>query len=391
MSSVEKYKAKKNNVNVQEGGEEVPKSQDEINSENNANNLRNAAEVAANSSNPYAKAIGTAVKVADKVSGGKATQKLGEKVTKLNKVAPGGKMVQDASNKINESGVGDKIGQAAAAKNNGQKGISTGGGGASKITSSSSSFSSSGGDSKTFLLIVIGVLSLIFPLLFFVTIFAQQDVINLGATNSTTITSGNFSGNIDSTLYNGGTTSMLSSGETLLSRLGEEKINQINNQIKNDVANAGAGTAGGVATAAYDFIKLLLDNGINMTYTYGGGHGTVSEGIQGSWGYGNGLDCSSFVSWALYNGGCKNYTASAVSGTQATYGVETTANMLKTGDLIANEKHVMLVLSNTGTSVIVAHARGLNYGIVFSENTYESLSGYSLRDMTSYYQQNCSS
>ena len=92
--------------------------------ENNANNIRNAADVAIASKNPYAMAAGGALKVADKISGGKASQSLGSAVERLNRHNPMGRMVQNASNKLSESGASDKIGQAAAAKNgmNGEKG-----------------------------------------------------------------------------------------------------------------------------------------------------------------------------------------------------------------------------------------------------------------------------
>ena len=99
-------------------------SQDQRNTQNNANNIRNAADVAIASKNPYAMAAGAAIKGADKLTGGKSTEALGKAMTKANKVAPGGKKIQDASNKLSESGASDKIGKAARTYN------SAGGGGA---------------------------------------------------------------------------------------------------------------------------------------------------------------------------------------------------------------------------------------------------------------------
>ena len=92
--------------------------------ENNANNIRNAADVAMASKNPYAMVAGGALKAADKISGGKASQSLGSAVERLNRHNPMGRSLQNASNKLSESGASDKIGQAAAAKNgmNGEKG-----------------------------------------------------------------------------------------------------------------------------------------------------------------------------------------------------------------------------------------------------------------------------
>ena len=75
---------------------------------NNANNIRNAANAAAASKNPYAMAAGGALKAADKLTGGKASEKLGSAQEKLNRHNPVGKKMQDASNKLSENGSGDK-------------------------------------------------------------------------------------------------------------------------------------------------------------------------------------------------------------------------------------------------------------------------------------------
>jgi len=89
----------------------------ERNAQNNANTLRNAAEVAVASGEAHAVAIGEAVKVADKATGGKSTELLGKGLERANRHNPGGKMIQGASNKLAESGLGDKIGKGAAMYN----------------------------------------------------------------------------------------------------------------------------------------------------------------------------------------------------------------------------------------------------------------------------------
>lgn len=89
----------------------------EKNAANNANTLLNAAEVASKTDNPYAKAIGTAVKAADKISGGKSTEKLGKVMNVTNKMTPVGRKVQRASNFLSESGLGDRISSAMQKKN----------------------------------------------------------------------------------------------------------------------------------------------------------------------------------------------------------------------------------------------------------------------------------
>jgi len=90
--------------------------------ENNANTINNAADVAIASKNPYAMAAGGAIKAADKITGGKSTQMLAKAMRKANKVAPGGRSIQNASNKLAESGMGDKIGTAASMKSGGAGG-----------------------------------------------------------------------------------------------------------------------------------------------------------------------------------------------------------------------------------------------------------------------------
>lgn len=84
---------------------------------NNANTIRNAADVAIATKNPYGVAAGVAVKGVDALTDGKASEALGKAMTKANQYSPGGNQVQNLSNNLSESGLGDKIGQAAAMKN----------------------------------------------------------------------------------------------------------------------------------------------------------------------------------------------------------------------------------------------------------------------------------
>ena len=93
------------------------KSQDQRNIDNNAKNIRNAADVAIASKEPHAAAAGAAIKAADKLTGGKSTQALGKALNANNKYSPMGKQLQKASNKLSESGLSDKIGKAASLKN----------------------------------------------------------------------------------------------------------------------------------------------------------------------------------------------------------------------------------------------------------------------------------
>lgn len=88
---------------------------------NNAKNIRAAADIASKTNNPYAKAIGTAIKTADKFSDGKASEKLGKQLNTANKLTPGGRTMQKTLNKMSESGATDRIQEAVNKKNsNGQ-------------------------------------------------------------------------------------------------------------------------------------------------------------------------------------------------------------------------------------------------------------------------------
>lgn len=102
------------------------RAEDARNTQNNAKNVRNAADVAIASKNPYAMAAGAAVKGADKLTGGKASEAIGKGLTKANKVVPGGNQFQRASNRLSESGASDAIGKGAAMKNQFSGGGGTG-------------------------------------------------------------------------------------------------------------------------------------------------------------------------------------------------------------------------------------------------------------------------
>ncbi len=89
---------------------------------NNTENLRNAADVATASGNPYAMAAGAAVKAADGLTDGASSELGGEIITKVVERAPGGEKIQKGLNALNESGAGNAIGTVARAKNGGVPG-----------------------------------------------------------------------------------------------------------------------------------------------------------------------------------------------------------------------------------------------------------------------------
>lgn len=152
---------------------EPVKTEKQRNDENNAKNVQNAAEVAVASKNPYAMAIGGAVKAADKISGGKASEAIGKGITKANRHAPMGRKVQNASNKLSESGTSDAVGTAASMKSSGKESIpqtsSTNNVGSSSTSSNNDTNSNFFGNKKGISLKL--KLKLLLPLLGFVLIF----------------------------------------------------------------------------------------------------------------------------------------------------------------------------------------------------------------------------
>ena len=608
---MEKYKANRSN-NVDDNiDEQPPKSQDEINSENNANTIRNAAKVAKATKNPYAMAAGAAVEGLDKVTGGKSTEMLGKAMTKINKTAPGGKQVQDASNKLSESGVGDKIGKVADMKGGGASGSANAADKAGKATNASKSLNSSNssslsGSSNSFMsgnsflsdnvmnfkmspmlkikLIGIGA-AVFFIFCIIVAISGQKDQQNMAVTNLTvfsessiqactktyieekliyvgdkrinsietsisdskvqfiTNVSGgynNFKNNIypllESTLTNvnngvivlsfdiydlnnfnlyvqdyknliaaypdinfyvlsfgpvddslaslyginnsllvnynnqiqqnfndiyiniydelsigfntvdgisydsttntklhnyiintvissdtivcstgaienivdeqliGGGEKTLSGGVTILSKIGQDALNEWNNNINYDVQNAGKGNGLAPAIAAYDLIQGAMNNGFVIPYFWGGGHNTII-GVDGSWGelksitldgnkyqslgsvYPSGLDGLGFISWAIKNGGCSGFTYKNESQL-ISLGKEIRPIEATSGDVIVEGDIAMLVLRNSGTRILVAEANK-DYGLIFNTYGYSVLQNYSILRMSDYYANNC--
>ena len=115
------YQANRNGSNEEFDFE----AQRQRNVQNNANNIRNAADVAIASGNPYAAGAGAVVKAADKATQGKSSEALGKVLNKTLERQPGGDKLQEKLNQMNESGMSDKIGQAAAAYNGMQSNAGT--------------------------------------------------------------------------------------------------------------------------------------------------------------------------------------------------------------------------------------------------------------------------
>lgn len=211
---------------------------------------------------------------------------------------------------------------------------------------------------------------------------------------------------IPATSLNGGGAVLMKKNQSLLSLLGQAKLDDWNSRLKNDVIAAGIGTNDAMATVAFDLIQGALDENLIVPYFWGGGHGVIHDAINGNWGgyatvgasgnrlqpsgskQPNGLDCSGFVSWVLYNGGCTNFV-SLLADDFMYLGKKINISGAGAGDIAANNDHVMLIMSNDGSNVIVAEAKGTNYGIVFSSYSYNAMRSYTIVDMDEYYSQKC--
>lgn len=103
--------------NRQEEEKEQKKAENKHNAQNNAKAIRTAAKVAEKSGEPHAAAVGKVINAADKVTGGKSTELLGHVANAGMKLAPTGKMAQNAINKAGDSGALDIANKATSLSN----------------------------------------------------------------------------------------------------------------------------------------------------------------------------------------------------------------------------------------------------------------------------------
>ena len=152
---------------------------------------------------------------------------------------------------------------------------------------------------------------IILVIAFFSSLFGADDSLAIG-------TSGGV-GNIDYGNYE-----LVSDGDEILNQALDvfleshgSSLEEFNNLIASNVEDSGYGTRAGVVAAAVTLIAELGNNyNVKIPYFWGGGHGQMIEGAASNWGSGRcftsangqaytacGLDCSGFITWALYNGG----------------------------------------------------------------------------------------
>lgn len=165
-------------------------------------------------------------------------------------------------------------------------------------------------------------------------------------------------------------------------------LEEFNNLIASNVEDAGYGTRAGVVSAAVTLIAELGNNyGVKIPYFWGGGHGVIANGADGSWGssachtYANGnsynycgLDCSGFVPWAIYNGGF-NISPLTTGGFQSLPGAQrvtlTDSAILQPGDLLESSGHIVLIVGIEGNQYVCAEASGNTTGVLFTRRSFD--------------------
>lgn len=178
-------------------------------------------------------------------------------------------------------------------------------------------------------------------------------------------------------------------------------LEEFNNLISSNVENAGYGTRAGVVSAAVTLIAELGNNySVKIPYFWGGGHGVIANGADGSWGssachtYANGnsynycgLDCSGFVPWAIYNGGFK-ISPLTTGGFQSLPGAKrvtlTDSAILQPGDLLESATHIVLIVGIEGNQYVCAEASGNTTGVLFTRRSFNE-SRYWGVDMDGFY------
>jgi len=229
---------------AQQSPADAAKAQDQRNIENNANNLRNAANVAMKTKNPYAMAAGAIVKGADKLTGGKSSELVGKGINEINKRVPMGNKIQEASNKLNESGASDAVGAATSQNKSEQKQKAMS---AAKKASSNQGGSSSGKSSlpfkkgikskKTLLLLSIPAIFFLFLPMFMIMLSP-----NLGSMLDLTSKGGDKTGSSSNSNASAYTKAEV---ENLLIYMGDSRIvgmmSSISNKSVSSIAEVGAG------------------------------------------------------------------------------------------------------------------------------------------------------
>ena len=237
-----------------------------------------------------------------------------------------------------------------------------------------------------FLSLLVILTPIIAILSFFSGLFGADDSLAIG-------TSGGV-GNIDYGNYE-----LVSDGDEILNQALDvfleshgSSLEEFNNLIVSNVEDSGYGTRAGVVAAAVTLIAELGNNyNVKIPYFWGGGHGQMIEGAASNWGSGRcftsangqaytacGLDCSGFITWALYNGGF-DIAARSAGSFQNLSGAERVtledSAILEPGDLLESNSHIVLVIGVDEDEYICAEASSRTTGVLFTRRPFTK-SGY---------------
>ena len=198
--------------------------------------------------------------------------------------------------------------------------------------------------------------------------------------------------------------------------LGPDKIDEINNEITKAVSLCQT-NGEKVAAAATILIASLAEEGYYMPYYLGGGHGNLTDGVDGTIGSVTTVtgsqtqrniksyDCSGLINWAVRTAlGCETGDWSYQGGIDSNYSNNGTAisrNEATPGDVYRKDGHVFMVLDTYIDSNGVSHSicaeshcdgwvcdnsAQADDGIeIIDYETDKITSNYNLYDMESYY------
>ena len=166
-------------------------------------------------------------------------------------------------------------------------------------------------------------------------------------------------------------------------------IDLFNNTLSSSIRKAGYATREGVIAAGVTLVGELANKyGVKIPYVLGGGHlssvgGGISDLALGTWGGSCGrlcsLDCSGFVSWALWNGGfdLPGTNAHLASSFQRLPGVQKVSlsasqAVIQPGDILESSEHVVLVvgIDDASKQYICVEASGRFDGLQFSRRSF---------------------
>lgn len=196
-------------------------------------------------------------------------------------------------------------------------------------------------------------------------------------------------------------------------------FSNFNAMLKQTVETAGPGTREGVTAYAIALISTLDQKyGVKIPYHWGSGFDrshskqptdysddgwgasyTTCPVINSSTGarrcyYYDGMDCSSFVPIAIYNGGYKHMAGGATT-LKNKYSMGKASNLRKLstcnaqpGDVLWHPGHIMLIVGVKRNSIMIAHAKGGDYGVLIEEKHCNDRGEDIIVDMTDWYNQN---